>query len=76
MKYDEAINYAKSVLPDYIKEEKVKYDNDQVGFYIKYSSSKGNFVVRMNAKIKSTESGKNIYDKEWIGGISYLKEIS
>lgn len=75
MKYDEGINYAKSVLPDDIKEERVKFDVSTGIFSIVYSSSKGNFVVCLNAKLISTENGKYNYDKEWISGISYLKEI-
>lgn len=76
MKYDEAINYAKSVLPDDIKEERVKFDDESGIFHIIYSSSKGNFVVGLNTKILSTQNGKYTYDKEWISGISYMREIA
>lgn len=74
MTYDKAVEYVKSVLPDDIKEERIKFYNNTGIIFIVYSSSKGNFVAGLNTKILSTQEGKNTYDKECITGISYLKE--
>lgn len=73
--YDKAIEYAKSVLPDDIKEEKVKFDNKTGIIWVVYSSNKGNFVVGLNAGILSIQDGQYTYDKKSIVGISYFKEF-
>lgn len=74
MTYDKAVEYAKSVFPDDIKEERVKFDNNTGIIFIVYSSSKGNFVAGLNTKILLIQDGEYTYDKGCITGISYLKE--
>lgn len=74
MNYDKAVEYAKSVLPDDIREERIKFDNNTGIIHIVYSSSTGNFVAGLNTKILSTQNGEYTYDKGCITGISYLKE--
>jgi len=57
-----------------IKEERVKVDNNAGVIFIVYSSSKENFIAKLNTLILAIQDGKNTYDKGCIIGISYLKE--
>ncbi len=72
-KYDEILlsySFSSELIPI-----AMKYDDNRGVFYIIYSSSKGNFIVELSTRIKSIKNGKKDYDKEWINGINYLKEI-
>ena len=71
MTYDQAINYAKELLPDDIKEDRVKYDDKMNKLYIVYSSSQGEFIVGLC--MGTTEDGK--IDKNSVIGLNYKREI-
>jgi len=73
--YEDAINLAKSVLPDDIKEIRKKYDNSTTKTYIVCSSNQGNFVVGLAYDHQDTDNFIPVSDKDIIIGIDYMKEI-
>jgi hypothetical protein len=69
--YEEALKLAASVLPDDIKEERIKYDEEVGKNYIVYSSSKGTFILGLCHGLNKNDSN---YNKDIIVGIDYMKE--
>jgi hypothetical protein len=70
--YEKALELASSVLPDDIKEERVKYDEEVGKSYIVYSSSQGNFVLGL---VHGFNEDNITYNKDRVVGIDYQKEI-
>lgn len=71
--YEKALELASSVLPDDIKEERVKYDEEVGKTYIVYSSSKGNFVLGL---VHGFNEDNVTHNKDIVVGIDYNKEIA
>lgn len=76
MDYNTAMKLVNSVLPDDIKEERVKYFAETNRYYIVYSSSIGNLVVGLNLEGYSEEGKVPDLKSSTIVGISYKREIS
>ena len=74
--YDEALSMAYKVLPDDIKEEREKFNNQDTDVIrnVIYSSSKGNFILQLVHPKKQDESGNTVIDYNRVVGISYMKE--
>lgn len=75
MSYNDALKYIEKVLPDDAKKEYEKYESETGIINIFYSSSKGNFVACLNKTLEYVDNGENIFNDDYICGISYMKEI-
>lgn len=72
--YETAISLVKSILPDDIKEERIKHDPYSEKYYIVYSSSLGNFIVGLVPEDPMNPTNSPLSSKN-IVGINYMKEI-
>lgn len=72
--FDKAISLAKSLLPDDIKEERIKKDPYTSKYYIVYSSTIGNFVLGLVPEDPMNPTDTPLSSKN-IVGIDYMKEI-
>jgi len=74
--YDEALDLIYKVLPDDIKKEREKFNENGKSKQtnIIFSSSRGNFVVSLAHPIVSFVNGVETVDTNAIIGISYLRE--
>lgn len=72
--FDKAISLAKSLLPDDIKEERIKKDPYTSKYYIVYSSTIGNFVLGLVPEDPMNPTDTPLSSKN-IVGINYMREI-
>ena len=73
--YSQAISLAKSLLPDDIKEERVKHDIYLDKYYIIYSSSVGTFILGLVPEFQENSTNVPLSSRNIIG-IDYMKELS
>jgi len=74
--YEEALDLIYKVLPDDIKKEREKFNENGKSKQTNliFSSSKGNFVVSLAHPIISSVNGVDTVDTNAVVGISYLRE--
>lgn len=72
--FDKAISLAKSLLPNDIKEERIKKDPYTSKYYIVYSSSIGDFVLGLMPEATMNPTDTPLTSKN-IVGIDYMREI-
>lgn len=73
--YDKAIEVAKKVLPDDIKQINSTIDEEVNKEYIYYESSKGNFRLGLSYGYEFNDDNIQVVNKNKIVGIDYSKEI-
>lgn len=73
--YDKAIEVAKKLLPDDIKQVNSTIDEEVDKEYIYYESSKGNFRVGLSYGYEFNDDNVQVVNKNKIVGIDYSKEI-
>ncbi|MGG7179353.1 hypothetical protein ACQPU1_17430 [Clostridium paraputrificum] len=72
--YEKAISLAKSLLPNDIKEERIKHDSYTDKYFIIYSSSVGTFVLGLVPEYQPNSTNLPLPSRN-IVGIDYMKEI-